>query len=213
MRRPLIVIVAFVLFSFDLSYAMKVEVEPALATQIARLFPGRSNLGFTCQQPLKFSQNISHCEILCKKKAYCREQCQSMPISTFLVQAEKCGSGDLEIVSTLGWLIKIKEKSQFTLGQTWIEEFITGLDYFIEPTGTFKLQRITPQNRIWVDENGEERTLEVLSFTWSFRQSEEMASTDFELEIDRNETGLAQLLYFGKSIQKEYFIQRWGLLR
>jgi len=130
------------------------------------------------------------------------------------MQAENCNTEKIDIYSSLAWSTQVSQKSNAKYGQTWIEEFLASVDFFIVPSGVFEIIFvIPPQTRILVDENGEEHVIQAVSVVLDYKQTPTGPGIQFELVLDLNKRGIEQILYFGKENFDDYFVKKWGLLK
>lgn len=209
------------LFSFltvfllsDLATAMKVDLPSAELDRLKWAFPSpTADRGLVCGQPVKFIQTASRCDHVCNT-GFCMTVCTPPASPSFLVQAENCGSGPIEIVSTLSWQTVIDPASVSKAGQTWLEEFLSSTDFFILPTGTMTLHAVfpTPLRKSFVDENGDERPIQVIQLFLKYQQPGG-SEVGFDLHLQMGKTGVEQILYFGDEHGHDYFFKQWGYVR
>lgn len=180
---------------------------------IRRDFPEITSTPFVCNQPVEFLQTVTQCRFYCDAHS-CRQDCAETLPKTFLVQAENCQSSTIDIVSEIGWLAKVTQKHKPRLGQTWIEELFESADFFIVPSGTVQIGLLIREQRIWVDDNGEEHELETDRLTLEYQADPALAGVTLQLILDVDKRGLDQLLYFGVGIRvnESYFFKKKGLL-
>lgn len=192
--------------------AMTLEDPARQAGALRSYFPERAGHGFACGVPVRFSQGVYRCDIQCEKNP-CRSECRPSAARSFLAQAEGCEGETLEVVSEISWLTRITPGLPKKYGQTWLEELIGSADFFIVPSGTMQIKFVLPgpPARL-VDESGDEVPLETVLVLLDYRQVPGGPAIEFQVLLDRRQTGLNQLLYFGQRDPRDYFIKKWGLL-
>jgi hypothetical protein len=203
-----------VVFICSRVFAMEIEDPHQSANTLQQFFPPVASQPFTCGKPVRYTQTISHCDLVCNKNP-CTEMCQKVSPREFLIAAEGCSSNQIQVVSNLGWIVDVNP-SQLKYGQTWLEEFLTSLDFFIVPSGTFVIDGLIPmaQTKVWVDESGDEHYLQVATIFLNYLQVKDGPPTNFEMYLDLNARGVEQLLYFGMVGSDEgYFFKRRGFIK
>lgn len=192
---------------------MTLKASERLSRQLQLFFPQQTQNSFVCQKPVKFSQSVSRCNMICEKRI-CRQECQNSLTKSFLLQAENCENEKIDIFSSIAWELQVKQRPNPIYGQTWIEDLISAADFFITPAGEFEIVLVSlPRTRVLVDENGEEHEIQSLDVVLSYKQTADSSGIMFDLELNPSERGLNQLLYFGLTDRQDYFIKRWGLLK
>lgn len=192
--------------------SMTLEDPAGFARQLSAQFPPQAGHGFTCDTPVRFSQGVYRCDIQCEKNP-CRTECRPSNTRSFVMQAEGCGGEELEIVSDLAWLTRASTTAPKKFGQTWLEEFLTSTDFFVVPSGAMVIKYVLPGRNVrLVDESGDEVPLETIVVLLDYRQVPGGPGINFKVILDKNKTGLDQLLFFGQDDRRDYFLKKWGLL-
>jgi hypothetical protein len=202
-----------VFFAFSsIGFSMSLE-DPQNNSEHLRMFiPQIAGPTFVCGQPIRFAQTEAHCDFICTENP-CREACTPPLNKTFLVQADNCSNENVDIYSSISWSAQAPQLSTLKYGQTWIEEFLRSMDFFITPTGTFELLFVMPpQSKILVDENGDEHSIQTVTLFMTYKQTPSSPGIGFEMVLDMNKRGIEQLLFFGTN-NEDYFFKRWGLLK
>ncbi len=209
----LLILIRF--FDLGIAYSQAMPlIDPAnQAVHLREFFQDKTKSPFVCGIPVKFKQKLMRCDFKCEKNP-CEQRCEASKIDFFEMQAENCSTDKVDIFSSLSWQTSVSQKSSPQFGQTWIEEFLAAADFFIVPSGNFEIVFVMPPHlETLVNEYGEERNIESSTIILDYKQSPKSPAIQFELELDINERGLDQLLYFGMSNREEFFIKKWGLLR
>lgn len=183
------------------------------AAVLQRFFNITTNEPFACNVPVKFTQTLSRCEYVCDPQL-CRELCAPALNPTFEVQAENCSAEHVEIISSISWTATSRQLTDYKYGQTWLEDFIQSIDFFIVPSGVFEIDHIfefTP--RTLVDEFGDEHNIDAMTVLLTYKQPHSLDGLSFELVLDKNARGIEQILSFGPAQDDGYLLKRWGLLK